>query len=204
METVYLVCALVGGTLLVCQFLLGLLGLGDHHDIGTDHDFHFDHDAGHADAGHSGSGHEHASSIFLSVLTFRTVVAALLFFGLTGLAIGPRMEDTALTFGFALAAGAGAMLAVAWMMKTLYRLKADGTVRINRAVGQTGTVYLTVPARQSGAGKVTLKLQNRTVECQAVTRRDSLPTGTTVVVVGIVAPDTVEVITAPEPEKAHV
>src|SRR5262245_13360614 len=39
-ETVYLTCALAGGTLLVCQVVLGLLGFGDHHDVGTDHDFH--------------------------------------------------------------------------------------------------------------------------------------------------------------------
>ena len=33
METVYLASAVVGGTLLVCQFVMTLLGLG-HHDIG--------------------------------------------------------------------------------------------------------------------------------------------------------------------------
>ncbi|HKB41952.1 MAG TPA: hypothetical protein VKD72_36330, partial [Gemmataceae bacterium] len=82
-EMVYLTCAIVGGTLLVCQFLLGLLGLGDHHDAAGDHDIH---DAGSHDA-HGGHGdHDAHNSWFVGVLTFRSLVAALTFFGLAGLA----------------------------------------------------------------------------------------------------------------------
>ncbi|MBL8794705.1 MAG: hypothetical protein JNM56_12430, partial [Planctomycetia bacterium] len=35
-ETLYLACALIGGTLLLCQFVLGLLGFGEHHDVAAD------------------------------------------------------------------------------------------------------------------------------------------------------------------------
>jgi len=73
------------------------------------------------------------------------------------------------------------------------QLKADGTQRIDRAVGNTGTVYLSVPANQEGTGKVTVKVQNRTVEYLAVTRHQALATGTPVQVVAVVGPDTVEV-----------
>ena len=67
METVYFGCAILGGTLLVCQFVMTLLGLGGDHDIS--------HDAGH-DHGHDHS-HERSSSWFVGLLTFRTIVAAL-------------------------------------------------------------------------------------------------------------------------------
>ena len=76
METVYLVCAVVGGTVLVCQFVMTLLGLGGDHDAGGDHDVA--HDAGHHEA-----GHDHDSSWLVGVLTFRTLVAALAFFGVS-------------------------------------------------------------------------------------------------------------------------
>jgi hypothetical protein len=76
------------------------------------------------------------------------------------------------------------------MMQALYRLKADGTVRIDRAIGRTGTVYLTVPANRSGLGKVLLNLQNRTVEYQAMTPHQALPTGTPVVVQAVINSDT--------------
>ena len=190
MENVYLVCALVGGTLLVAQFLLGLLGFGDHDDVSGDTD------AGGDFGGDHEVGHDHAATWFLGVLTLRTVAAALTFFGLTGWALGRNMDDELLTAAFATAAGLGALFIVSWLMKSLQKLHADGTVRIERAVGRPGTVYLRVPGHRSGAGKVTLTLQNRTVEYQAVTAEDDLPTGAKVVVVAVIAPDTLEVASA--------
>jgi hypothetical protein len=134
---------------------------------------------------------------FVSLLTFRAVVAAVAFFGIGGLAAmeaGLDQVDPLLTGCVAVAAGIGALLLVASLMRTLGKLGADGTVRIHRALGQTGTVYLGIPANKSGAGKVTLNLQNRTVEYQAVTPQQELPTGTKVKVVGVVSSDTVEVV----------
>src|ERR1700731_3790824 len=91
MDTAYLICALVGGTLVICQFLLTLLGLGGHHDAGGDHDI-AGHDAGGHDAAghdteHDHHGHSSAASWFLSILTFRTLTAGVAFFGLTGPAL---------------------------------------------------------------------------------------------------------------------
>jgi len=188
METVFLVCAAVGGTLLVCQFVLGLFGLG-HHDFGHDHAFEHDHDHG---------THEDNESWYVGILTFRALVAALTFFGLGGMVASRQTEDTALPLGVAALSGAAALFVVGWIMKLLLRLKADGTLRIDRAVGTTGTVYLSVPGNNSGAGKVTVKLQSRTVEYQAVTRQDALATGTPIQVVAVVGPDTVEVVPVPQ------
>ena len=93
----------------------------------------------------------------------------------------------------AVAAGAAAMSAVYWMMQACTELQADGTVRIQRAVGQHGNVYLRIPANRSGSGKIQFNLQNRTMEYLAVTSGPELPTGTKVVVVGVVNPTTLEV-----------
>lgn len=200
METLYLVCALVGATLIVCQFLMGLMGLGGDHDVGhdvhVDTDHHFGHDH------HHDAAHDSASHWLVGVLTFRTIVAALTFFGLAGLIGHGKEWPSMLTLGVALAAGAGALFMVASLMKGLHRLKADGTARIERAVGTTGTVYLRVPGKKAGTGKVTLNLQNRTVEYQAITAHDEIPTGAKIVVVGVVSSDTVEVELATSTERA--
>ena len=208
-ETIYLTCAIAGGTLMVCQFLLGLLGMGDHHDTGGDHDFH---DAGGHDAagdGHVGHGghadHDSHQSWYVGVLTFRSVVAALTMFGLAGLTSTVNFRhEPELSLGIALAGGAAALFGVAYLMRTLHRLKSDGTVRIERAVGQSGTVYLSIPGQKAGAGKVTLRLQNRTVEYQAVTPHQQLPTGSKIVVTAVLGPDTVEVVTADQPAASSV
>lgn len=208
-ETIYLTCAWVGGTLIVCQFLITLLGLGAGHDVaGHDvggHDMGGGHDVvGHDAAGHHEPAHEPSQSWFFSLLTFRTLSAAAAFFGLAGL-FSIRMEMEPIP-GLLLALGAGsiALVIVAWAMSLLTRLNVDGTVRIERAIGSRGTVYLSVPGAKSGLGKVHINLHNRTVEYHAITSQDQLPTGAKIVVVGIVGADTVEVAPATESERtAH-
>src|SRR5262245_3887675 len=201
METIYALCALIGGTLLACQIVLGLLGIGGDHDVGGhDGDFHGDAHDGHHDV-----QHENETHWFVGVFTFRTLVAALTLFGLGGLAGSAREWEQPLPLALAVACGAGGLFLVASLMRAMHKLKAEGTVRIERAVGKDGTVYLTVPGQKAGVGKVTLNLQNRTVEYQAITAQEALPTGAKVVVVSVVAADTVEVAPATDSRRiSHV
>lgn len=186
METFYLIVAGGGGTLIVCQFLAGLLGFMSDSDVDHDHD---------ADSDTHDDSHDHSGTAnwFLGMLTFRSVAAAITFFGLGGLTARYYQASDVSSFLIALLSGYAALYIVAMMMKSLYQLKADGSVRMDRAVGQTGRVYLTIPARKSGSGKVTLSLQNRTVECQAITAENEITTGTAVTVVAIHGPNLVEV-----------
>jgi hypothetical protein len=118
------------------------------------------------------------------------------FFGLAGLA-GEKAElAPPITLAVALVAGAAAVFVLHKIMQTLARLRADGTVRIDRAVGQPGTVYLRVPGSSHGLGKVTVKLQGRLMEFNAQTAGEPLPTGATVTVVRVINSDTVEVAAA--------
>jgi serine/threonine protein kinase len=208
LETFYLVCALLGGTILICQFLLSLLGLGDHHEAGDhdfhvadSHDFHDAHDSHDSHDSHEGT-HESHAAWYAGMFTFRTLVAALTFYGLAGRAAAATGMHPAQTVGVALAAGGAALFLVAWMVRSLYQLRSEGTVRSSRAIGKIGSVYLPIPAAKAGLGKIHLKLQNRTVEYQAVTSQAALPVGAEVMVVAIISSDTVEVIPAPVPEES--
>lgn len=202
MTTAYTICAVAGGTILVCQFLLTLLGLGgDHGDVGgaDGHDFG-GHDIGGHDVGHDGAGGDHhapghsATTWLFGVLTLRTIVAGLAFFGLTGLALQNNTDtEPALILLAAGAAGLAAIFIVHWVMRSLTRLNMDGTLRIQKAVGASGTVYLTVPGSKRGVGKVHVQVSERLMEYKAVTAQDDLPTGAKVVVVNIIGADTVEV-----------
>jgi len=169
METAFLVCAITGGTLSVCLLVAGMLGFGADHDVDADTDADANLDSDH--------GADHGNG-FLGLLTVRTVTAALLFFGLGGLTTLYYGMTEPAAFAPAFAAGAVALYAVATLMKSLARLQADGTARVERAVGCAGTVYLRIPGANAGPGKVHLTLQNRTVEYQAVTPGTELPTGT--------------------------
>ncbi len=210
METAFWLCAVIGGTVIVCQFFLTLLGMGGDHDAGDGPDFSGgDHGAdlgGHDQVGHEGIsshevGHGQEPAWFFTYLTLRTLTAAIAFFGLAGLGARYQGLEEWQAFVIAIGAGAAVMVLVAKLMRLLTRLNVDGTVRVDQAVGSRGTVYLSVPGKRAGVGKVQVSQANRLVEYQAVTREESLPTGAKVVVVGVIAPDTVEVAQATEAER---
>src|SRR5947207_1633830 len=139
MEQFYQVCALLGATIFLGQFVLSLLGLaGDHEVSGDSGGDHFDGGGDHADgAGHDGAGgeshhagaasHEAANSWFIRILSVRTVVAGLTFFGLGGLTANASGANPFGSLVIAGVCGFAALYLVGWAVRTLMRLRADGT-----------------------------------------------------------------------------
>ncbi|MGI6420537.1 MAG: hypothetical protein ACOX1P_33310 [Thermoguttaceae bacterium] len=216
MFTLFLFCAVLGGVVLVCQIVMTIagagLGGGDvdmPSDAGGFGDVHLDvghgdvnMDLGHGDVHGGDLNSEHADSTAgFRVISLRTVIAGVTFFGLGGLAADSTGATPVVVWAIALAAGAAAMYGVYWMFRTLYSLKSDGTVQIANAIGQHGTVYLRIPGNDSGTGKIQMCLQSRTVEYLATTTGEGLPTGTRIVVVDVVTPTTVQVEPVLEPER---
>jgi hypothetical protein len=224
MFTIFVVCAGVGGTILVCQMLMTVLGLagdtvdvdlpddvdapgdldfGGDVDVGGDLDVGADIDADVGADADAGGEAGHDTSWLFGVLSFRTLVAAVTFFGLGGWAAEGAGFEPVIQVVIALAAGVGAMYLVYWLMRMMYSLKAEGTVRIGHTVGRHGTVYLRIPGERSGAGKVQLSVQKRTMEYLAMTSGEALPTGAKVRVVKVITSDTVEVEPVLEPERTE-
>ncbi len=194
--------------MLVAQFLLGLGGDEDHGggDHAEDVADHIDGlDDGQADGeAHEGDAHQHhhGSTWLFGVLSFRTVLIGLTFFGLTGKASMASGFEMPLPLVIAVACGLASMYGVYFLMRGLFKLTADGTERIAMSVGEEGTVYLTVPANHSGKGKVHVPVQNRLIEYEASTGGEKLPTGTRVVVVSVLGPACVEVEPIHEPARS--
>jgi membrane protein implicated in regulation of membrane protease activity len=206
MTPIFLFFAVVGGTVLVFQFVLTLIGLGSDGDVPDDlpddvpHDLSLD--ASHDFSGDGGHGHDvahaHDSSWLFGIISFRTLVAACAFFGLGGLAASSAGWSMFLQVGTAVVCGAVAMVAVHSLLKMLGKLGDDATVRIHKALGQEGTVYVPIAAGKERAGKVQLKLQNRLMEYEAITAGERLATGVRVRVVAIRG-NTLEVEPAGQP-----
>ena len=229
MFTLFLFCAVIGGTFLACQIVMTLAGVGGDHDVdltgdvGGAGDVHLDvggdvthvdvsGDMSHADVSadaHGGADHggyadgHHDSTSGFRIISFRTVIAGLAFFGLGGLGADSVDASPVVVWLVALGCGAAAMYTVYWIFSTLYSLSEDGTVHIANAVGRHGTVYLRIPGHEAGAGKVQVNLQGRTVEYLATTAGDELPTGAKIVVVDVLTSSTVQVEPALEPERSQ-
>jgi len=63
---------------------------------------------------------------------------------------------------------------MAKVMQWLMRLQSDGTLKIKNALGQTGQVYIRIPAGEQGMGKVNVTVQERLCEFDAVTEESEM------------------------------
>jgi len=90
-------------------------------------------------------------------------------------------------------AGASVMALVAFIMRFFRRMQSSGNVNPRNAIGKTARVYLRVPGARSGKGKVTVRVQGRSMEFGAVTTGSELPSGSDCRIVGITTDDTLEV-----------
>lgn len=176
--TVYLICAVAGCSLVVLQLLLQLFGfIGDIDMDAVDTDADFDTDVGDGADGHG--------NLFFGILSFKAISAFVGVFGLVGcIVLDSDMGFVARTL-IAFGSGVIAMFIVAQMMVWLIRLQASGSVDIRNAIGQTASVYLRIPEAGEGRGKVTVKVQGRSLECAAMSEGPAIPTGGLVKVVSV-------------------
>ncbi len=208
LHLIFLIAAVIGGTVMVCQFALTLMGMSGDTDV-SDGDFSGDvtqsgeftsvGDLGvdhQTPLGHAGDAdYQHPDSTWLfGVLSFRTLIAAAAFFGIAGETALSAGYTEGIAFAIACLTGIAAMYGMYWLMQGLSRLTSSGNERIGLAVGKQATVYVPIPAEERGLGKIQLTLQNRTIEYQAASLETApLRTGETVEVVGIKNSDTVTV-----------
>jgi hypothetical protein len=192
-KNLYLVCATVGGAILVLQTILIVFSHGGDTDGHVEPGDLHDGDAG-AGHDHAGDHPEHDAGAFLKMLSFKTAVAFLTFFGLGGLASAQGGFTPVPTLIVAIGAGSLAFYFVGYLIVLMSRLQSKGNLDLRNAVGATARVYLRVPGQRSGQGKVMVAVQGRNVDCKAMTEGLEIPSGSEVRVVGMCAPDTVEVL----------
>jgi membrane protein implicated in regulation of membrane protease activity len=163
MTTFYIICAVLGGVIVLLQSVFGLFEHGDAE--------------GHAD--HSGA-HD-----ALDLVSLRSLSAGLAAFGLTGGLLTSLGLWWLLTAAAALIVGFVVLVVVATVIRQMGRLESDGSLIIEGAIGETATVYIPIPSNRSGRGKVTAVLQSQIIELEAMTEGHALPTGERVMIVDL-------------------
>lgn len=104
--------------------------------------------------------------------------------GIAGLDSG-FSETTSLII--AICSGLAMMTIMASVFYFLARANADGTMKIRKAIGGVGEVYLTVPRKRNNTGKVQIKIQGAIRTLDAMTDDDQdIPTGKIITVKEIV------------------
>lgn len=162
----YWILAVVGTTVFILQILLLLIfGTGDHTDAdisSIDGDMHPDSDLGD-----------------FRIISFRTVVAFITFFGWGGIVYGKGGFGS---FISAIISGSTMMILTAFLICYLFKLQQSGNIYAKDIIGKTGTVYLKIPAGKNDHGKVTVFTGAGTREVLAISETE-IPNGATVKIV---------------------
>lgn len=128
----------------------------------------------------------------LKLFTVRTVVAFFAVGGWTGTAMIAAEMSEAVTIPAAFLAGTAAVFAIALLFKYSLRLQDNGMVLIQNTLGKTADVYLFIPEKRKGKGKVTVLVQERFREYDAVTDNAyPIKTGEKAIITGIADEQTV-------------
>lgn len=182
LEQIMATAAIPMTIVMLLQLLLMIFGLG----FGTaDGDTNVDScDSPANEAGTYGN------SSFFKVFTIRGIVAFFALGGWAGLAALSAGIPALWSIQIALLAGVAALMLASFTIRLALKMQDSGNLDLKNALSLPAEVYITIPASRSNTGKVTMLLQERFVELDAVTDSETaLTPSTKVEVVGVVEKD---------------
>ncbi|MFP7655804.1 MULTISPECIES: serine protease [Chryseobacterium] len=127
----------------------------------------------------------HGDSPF-QLFSFRNLVNFLLGFGWGGVAFYDSIGSKALLFLVAILIGTGFLFLFFILILQILKLTEDNTFKMEDLIGRTGEVYITIPPKMSGMGKIQISLKGTNHELQAMTEaEESIPSSHSVRVIYI-------------------
>jgi len=124
------------------------------------------------------------------IFTVRGIVAFFAIGGWAGLAALSGGIPKLWSVQIALLSGVAAMLLASAVIKFALRMQSSGNINLKNAISKLADVYITIPPKRSSPGKVTMVLQERFVELDAVTDSETeIRPNTKVEVIGLVGTD---------------
>ena len=120
------------------------------------------------------------------LFSLRNLINFLLGFGWTGIAFYHQITNKTLLIFLAFGVGIIFILLFFFLISQILKLTEDNTFKIESLIGKTGEVYLKIPPKGEGLGKVSISVNGSSHELSAITRGEELiPFGTPVKVENI-------------------
>jgi hypothetical protein len=143
-ETVYWISAILGGVLFIFRTILFFVA-GDIDGVDADGiDGEFDAAVGDTD-------------FSFKLLSLQGITAFFMMFGLSGLAFLSSNASDLLSAVGSIAIGLFSVWVLSLIFAFFIRMQSDGTLHSKNAIGESGTVYLRIPA--DGIGQVQVSVQ---------------------------------------------
>jgi len=163
---VYWYIAIPVSLIFIVQTILTFIGIDA--DVDTDFDVH----------AHDGEGP-------FQLFSFRNLINFLIGLSWTGIAFYSTINNQLILIAISVVIGIAFVLLFFFIIRQIQKLAEDNTFNIKSAISKTGQVYLSIPARKEGKGKVQISVNGAVHELSAVTEQERLETGTMVRVTAI-------------------
>lgn len=161
--------ALISSAIFVIQSLLTIIGGIDADGVNADFSGHLDH----GDAP-------------FQLFSFRNLINFLLGFGWTGVVFYSSVASGFLLVILAMLVGCIFILLFFLLIRQLLKLSEDNTFKMENLLHLNGQVYIPIPEKMSGKGRIQISVLGATHEIDAMTEDDTrLTSGTNVKVVRI-------------------
>lgn len=160
---VFWVCGIASTIVFVIQMVMTFIGVD-----AFDADFDFD----------TGAGDTLDLGGALSLFSIRNIVNFFLGFGWGGVCFSNYITNKLLLVFVALIVGLAFVVLFFFLVRQLLKLETNGTVNMADCVGKQCYVYLRIPAKGEGKGKVQISINGTIMEFDAVTNEaQMIPTG---------------------------
>lgn len=171
LEKLYWCFAIPFSLLFVIQLILTFF-IGDMDAVGVD--------------GDADLSIEHDTGIDFQFLSIKNLIAFFTIFGWAGIACLDSGLTNWLTILISTLCGLIMMVIMASIAYFMGKLTESGTLDLNNAIGQVASVYLTIPGKRSGMGKVQVKVQGLQTLDALTDNEDDIKTGAVVDIVDVI------------------
>ena len=158
--------AIPASLIFLIQAVMTFMGTDAHDGVQAD----FDGDLSGADAP-------------FQLFSLRNLIHFLLGFSWTGIALYSVISNTVLLISISVLVGCLFVYMFFAILRQLKKLSEDNSFNISSALNKTAEVYLTIPERKKGKGKIMISIKGTYHELDAMTELESIPSGVTVKVV---------------------
>jgi hypothetical protein len=160
--------AIPASVIFLIQTVMTFAGVDSHDGVSAD----FDADLHHGDAP-------------FQLFTFRNLINFLLGFSWTGISFYGTIESKVVVIVLSFIIGAAFVAAFFAIMNQIQKLAEDNSFKLDSAINQIGSVYLTIPEKKSGKGKVQVSVKGAFHELDAITENDKIESSAMVRIVRI-------------------
>ena len=197
-QKIFFVLAAPSSIILIMQLITTLIGFGnsgdadfgDSADLDTDLDTDSDFDSANESSEVEGNDYDLSDSGTLRLFTLKGIMAFCSIGGWVGLLIETYNVMSFISILGALVSGFLAMYLIAKIIQLSSKLQSSGNINIKNALGKIAEVYVTIPPKGKGSGKINVTIDGRLREYDAITNNDTgINYGALVRITDVIEPD---------------